>query len=246
MPLEGDSVALSPDGKILASAEYGAIHLWEVATGRERRRFEGHRGTAYSLAFSMDGSLLASGGNDRTALVWDVRSIPADSPPPTDRQALWTALAGADAAHAYKAICVLIADRSSVSFLRQRLHAVAARDSARIARLVADLDSDAFAVRESATRELERLSKLAEPALRKAAAAQPSLEARRRIEQLLQKVKGPVTDSDSLRALRSVEILEQIGSPEARWVLEKLADGAAEARLTLEAKAALARPAIRP
>jgi RNA polymerase sigma factor (sigma-70 family) len=246
MPLKGDSVVLSPDSKMLVAAQYNGIHLWEVATGRERHCFDGHRGTAYCLAFSTDGRLLASGGSDKTAIVWDVRSITEESPPPTDRPALWAALAGRDAARAYKAMCSLIANRSTVPYLRKQLRAVAAPDRTRIARLVADLDSDRFAVRDRATRELEQLGELAEPALRKALVSQPSLETRRRVDELLQKVKGPVTNPEQLQALRAVEVLEHLATREARQVLKTIAGGASEARLTQEAKASLARLAARP
>jgi hypothetical protein len=41
--------------------------------------------------------------------------------------------------------------------------------------------------------------------------------------------------------LRSIEVLELIGTTEARQVLEQLAAGKAEARVTQEARAALAR-----
>ncbi len=42
-----------------------------------------------------------------------------------------------------------------------------------------------------------------------------------------------------MQALRAVEVLERVGTPEARQILEDLARGAPEARLTREAKAAL-------
>jgi len=44
-----------------------------------------------------------------------------------------------------------------------------------------------------------------------------------------------------LRQLREIQVLEHIGTPEAQEVLKKLAQGAPEARLTQEAKAALDR-----
>jgi len=44
-----------------------------------------------------------------------------------------------------------------------------------------------------------------------------------------------------LRALRATTVLEEVASPEARQLLETLAEGAPEACLTREAKASLAR-----
>ena len=50
----------------------------------------------------------------------------------------------------------------------------------------------------------------------------------------------------SLRGLRALHALEQIGTPDAQEQLRKLAGGAPEARLTREAKASLDRLAKRP
>jgi hypothetical protein len=47
--------------------------------------------------------------------------------------------------------------------------------------------------------------------------------------------------AESLRNLRAVAVLEHIASAEARKLLDTLATGAPEARLTQEAKASLAR-----
>jgi hypothetical protein len=57
----------------------------------------------------------------------------------------------------------------------------------------------------------------------------------------LQKLEGPITSPQRLQALRAVEVLEHIGSPEAIKVLEYLSQGAPGARLTQEAKASLDR-----
>jgi DNA polymerase-1 len=87
--------------------------------------------------------------------------------------------------------------------------------------------------------ELEKLGEPAAPALRQALENKPSLEVRRRIEELLEKAKTPT--GENLRSLRAVQVLEHIGTDEARQVLKKLAEGAAGARLTQEAKASLER-----
>ena len=61
------------------------------------------------------------------------------------------------------------------------------------------------------------------------------------MQRLLDALKGPVPPGERLRALRAVETLEHIGTPEAQEVLKKLAAGAPEPRLTQEAKASLER-----
>ena len=52
--------------------------------------------------------------------------------------------------------------------------------------------------------------------LRTALAKPRSLEMQRRIEAILAKHGGRVPTPDGLRALRAMEVLEQIGTPEAR------------------------------
>src|SRR5262245_18000811 len=69
------SVALSPDGKTLASAHNDStIQLWDVKTGRLIRSFTGHTGHVPVIVFSPDGKLLAGGSPDQTVKLWDVSS----------------------------------------------------------------------------------------------------------------------------------------------------------------------------
>ena len=84
------------------------------------------------------------------------------------------------------------------------------------------------------------LADLAEPALLAALHDKPSVEKRRRVEDLLKRLDASVSP-ELLRGVRAVEVLESLGTPEARQVLQTLAKGAAEARLTREANAALKR-----
>ncbi|BAY28466.1 protein kinase [Nostoc carneum NIES-2107] len=66
-----NSVAFSSDGLIVAGGEsYHTITLWEVTTGRKIRTLA-HSGSVYSVAFSNDGRMLASGG-DNTIKLWEV------------------------------------------------------------------------------------------------------------------------------------------------------------------------------
>jgi hypothetical protein len=64
----------------------------------------------------------------------------------------------------------------------------------------------------------------------------PSLEFRRRVEQILKKLP-----SQRLQMVRGITVLERLGTADARQLLERLAKGPREARLTQEAKAALER-----
>ena len=68
----------------------------------------------------------------------------------------------------------------------------------------------------------------AEPALlRTLAEGHPSLEARQRMEEILQKIPQP--GLEQMRTLRAIQVLEHIGTSEARRLLKELAQGAAEA-----------------
>jgi WD40 repeat protein len=238
----------SPDGRTLV---FGAreIQLWETATGRARRTLEGHAASIMDCAFAPDGRTLLSGSEDTTVLVWDVARHREGRPGKRtnkELEALWGDLAGADGVRADRAIWSLAGcAEQTVPLLKRKLRPVPAVAPARLARLVAALDSDEFAVRDRAHRELEELGELAEAALRKALTSRPSPEARRRLERLLGAMQGRLAVPETVRALRGVEVLEHIGTPGARQVLAKLAEGTPEARLTREAKASLERLARR-
>ena len=86
------------------------------------------------------------------------------------------------------------------------------------------------------------LGAAAKPALRKVLAGNPSLELRRRVEPIVKKLDSWQASSPAMqREWRAVEVLELLGTPEARKLLQKLAQGLPDARLTQEAKASLER-----
>ncbi len=106
--------------------------------------------------------------------------------------------------------------------------------------MIAALDSTEFAERERAAEELEKLAETAAADLRQILTRKPALEVRRRIEALLEKIDG-LPHGRQLQALRALEVLEHIDTPETRKVLRKLAEGAGGARLTQEARQTLER-----
>jgi WD40 repeat protein len=245
------ALAFSPDGRLLASGSWGGkIHVWEVATGKERRSFPGHRGQVHTLAFSPDGKTLISGSADSTILLWDMFA-PTDQPPSeklaAERlEALWTNLSSADAGLVHETIVTMLNAPQALGLLRQRLQFIPRPDQANIERLIANLNSDEFATRQQASSELEKLGDLAVPFLTAALKTRPGLEVRLRIEQILAKAEHRVSSSEDLQTWRALEVLEHIGTPDAKQVVEKLAQGAPGHRITEEAKASLERLRKRP
>jgi hypothetical protein len=149
-------------------------------------------------------------------------------------------LAGADAGRAHRALWTLAsAPTQAIPLFRGQLRPVVAADAERVAGLLADLNSADFARRNRATKDIQKMGDGALPALHKALADRPPLEVRRRVERLLEGLAA--WSPEQLYALRAVEILECIGSPGAREVLDALAKGVPEAFLTREAQASLSR-----
>jgi WD40 repeat protein len=257
------ALALAPDGATLAAGEEQVIltrthgeaemarfqvekptvprpvWLWDLRTGRSLPSLEGEESDFRSLAFSPDGKTLASTSNNQTALLWDMTRVRrAEREVALSKDELhsaWATLASGDAAKAYEAMRSLgAAPRQVVPFLRERL-AEYPRLTERIARHLALLDDDRYAVREKATEGLIALGPDAEPALRKALGGAPSLEARQRIERVLAELTSPAAASENRRVVRAVEVLEQIATSEAKEVLAVFARGAADSLLTQEA-----------
>jgi RNA polymerase sigma factor (sigma-70 family) len=260
------AVAVSPDGRLIASSHISfwnyriypfadtprQVRLWDACSGEPVGSLAGHTWDLTSLAFAPDGSRLATGVADGTVLVWDtgpaLRAVRKGPRPLSAQQraAGWDDLAGADAAQAYQAVGKLAHDpHGAVTLLHDRLRPTDGVEAGRLARLVANLDSESFEERQKAEKELEALSDVAAPALRAALAKKPSPEARRRCAGLLEKLGGPLPAGELLRAVRGVQVLEAVGTPEAAAVLERLAAGAAAARLTREARESLHRLDVR-
>jgi hypothetical protein len=67
------SVAFSPDGQRLASAEGmgdNLVHLWATASGEELLQLRGHAGSVFAVVFSPKGDSLATGGADGVVRQW--------------------------------------------------------------------------------------------------------------------------------------------------------------------------------
>jgi WD40 repeat protein len=69
------SVALSPDGKHIASGSYdNTVRVWDAQTGEELAVLEGHSNWVRSVAFSPNGAHIVSGSDDETVRVWNAQT----------------------------------------------------------------------------------------------------------------------------------------------------------------------------
>ncbi|MCX7872153.1 MAG: protein kinase [Verrucomicrobiae bacterium] len=69
------SMAVSPDGKYIAVAEWkGTLRLWDATSGSELSSWTAHESTVYTLNFSFDSKKLATGGFDQAIKLWEIPS----------------------------------------------------------------------------------------------------------------------------------------------------------------------------
>ncbi|HEV3438545.1 MAG TPA: PQQ-binding-like beta-propeller repeat protein, partial [Gemmata sp.] len=234
----------SPDGRTLAVAySLGEVHVYEVATGSDRFRFLGHVDAALGVKFSPDGTRLCSFADDHTLLIWDVTGTRlASAPPPKNVDTAWADLESPDAGKGFAAIRYLAGDpTSAVRLVAEGVKPVAFVDAKVVAALIQKLGSPEFQDREGASKELAVFAPAVVDQLREAAGKSESPEVRTRLQTILARVDVTKLTGERLRAARAVEVLERIGSAEARKVLSGLVAGAPGAELTRNAAASIAR-----
>jgi hypothetical protein len=240
-------VTFSPDGRLLVTGDWnGPVRLWEVATGQERWCFKGHETyLRHQAAVSADGKLLATMSSDAPIFIWDVTGCYGRPPLSTpfseaDSERLWNQLRDLDATAAFTAMRTLMArPEPAVALLRKRLQPAVALEARAVEQLLRELDADDFATRQRSTAALAEAADYVEPLLQRAQERQPTAEFKRRIEHILEMARPGAPER--LRESRAIEVLERVGTPAARQLLETLAGGAREARRTREAQSALSR-----
>jgi WD40 repeat protein len=251
--LSGVPCAFGRTGRVVFVPDGNRVDLRDAFTGEKRGELTGHVGDVKCLALSPDGRTLLTGSMDETALAWDVTRFPVSpAPKPLTAAELtrhWADLLGQDAALAHRAMAALAAAPDQTpDWVKHHVRPMPPLELALIARHVAALDDDRFAVREQAQVALRKYGELVAPILEAELQKPLSLEKKRRVEQLLTQItpSHPADEhsTELLRALRAVAVLECLGTPAARAVLQGLAAGAPQARLTRAAQAAVQRMQI--
>ncbi|KAG5458789.1 MAG: WD repeat domain 10, partial [Olpidium bornovanus] len=64
------SVAFKPDGTQLLAAAGAQVLVYKTADGELIQSLKGHKDTVYCVDFAADGTRFASGGADKTVIIW--------------------------------------------------------------------------------------------------------------------------------------------------------------------------------
>ncbi len=250
---QNTGLSYSTDGRLIAAgrtAELSAdnvVHVWEAATGSERIQLPGHEFGVTATAFSPDGCTLASASRDGYALLWDLKTLQTVNPlgeadRTEDGESCWELLGQPDAKLAGRAMRVLArAPSRTVSFLATRLKPIGPASENQIKNWVRALDNKSFQLRETAAANLSAHFEVAEGQLKELLINQTSPEVKRRLQILLKACGLGELAKGQLQTLRGIELLENLGSPEARAILAQLASGDPRLSTTREASAAAQR-----
>jgi hypothetical protein len=243
MPRSG-ALAFTPDGGALAvGCSDGAIRRFDLRTGQQLAPLPGHVGSVVALCYPPDGKVLHSYGSDGQFCVWRSSALRDWKPKAgplgeSILDSLWDALRSDDPLDLYGCLETLGASPAEVvPFLSKRLVPVVAQDAERIEQLIAEAQKRDYNTRKKAIIELRKIGAPAAPILRRVM-DRGGDESLRKLQGELESLTPVV---DQTRTTRALAVLERIGTAEARQLLEKLANGAADAELTIQAKAALER-----
>jgi WD40 repeat protein len=233
-------LACSADSRWLAAADSDrTMTVWDLTTWSKVHQLTGHDSPITQIAFTKDGRGLVSNA-DLSPILWDL--CPKDLP----RDGHWAALASEVGDQAYRAQWALIKDpAAAVKLLGEKIKP----DELGVRRKqfdqwVTDLDNPQFKVREAAEKGLTAAGyRVSVGWLRKALADSKSDEARTRLERTLAKREKP--NPREWRLQRAVQVLELIGTPEARALLKTWA-AAEGSPVADDARAAIGRLEKRP
>jgi RNA polymerase sigma factor (sigma-70 family) len=258
----------SPDNQLLATGHAdGTIRTWSMKTNNLIKQFPPTNSNINQVHFSKEGDWLLtisdalrlwevrSGGLAATKPIPSLHPVDQDLArleprfglirlfedvplPKLTLEKAWELLAEEDPEIAFNAMRFFTQDLKAPTFFSDKISPAKAEDPEIIQKWIADLESERFTVRESATKKLREKGKSVIPALKKTLRGKLSPETQERITKLHDSLLETYL-SEELRTHRAVQILSWQGSNDSIKTLEKWASGAEEAPLTEDAKVAL-------
>jgi hypothetical protein len=212
-------MAFSPDGRVLATAGRGRVIVVHECASREMRlSLAGQEGVS-ALSLSPGGTLLASGSKDSTMVVWDVTGKALARPAASD-DALWEDL-GSDARTAFGAMGRLLLDpRRAVALFKARLRNTGPMSDEKAEELLVLLGDEDGELSGRAERALGSAGPSVRRLVREAQTKTLAVGFKERLGRVLAKLdrqKGA-----EFRPGRAVEVLERLGTPEARALLAEM------------------------
>lgn len=247
-------VAFAPDGRTLALFDAQRVRVYDLLTGKQLASYSAPD-IAYdryafslgpqSLGFAPDGRTLATGHEDGSVLLWQV---PRTAGVEAERATPWDDLASDSPVKARAAVDRLGRNPGTALALLKTRFQPPPPPMDSVPALLKDLDSDDFVTRERADRRLRAQGARAEPDLRRALVGASSVDLKRRIEDLLDALTRVVwrlpLSGETLRGVRAIEVLERVGTPDARALLGGWAEQTQDQRLAAEARFALERSVL--
>jgi WD40 repeat protein len=245
------AIAFSKDGRSLVSGSFDkTVRLWETFSGKQIALFKGHIGEVMGVGFLRDGRSVYSAGTDTVVYRWDVPGLSNNGQLPDltlavgELDAAWNLLSTEETPRGHEAMwrCVASAQQAIAHMIREKK--VYLLDPDRVKKLFRDLDASHYPTRSAAMNELAGYGRWMEGRYDEAMANAPSLEYKRRVEILKEKLNATESPSlvrERLRVRRYMLMCEQVGSADALAALRMLAEKGPEEELRAEAKASLRR-----
>jgi len=257
-----NSVAFSPAGTFFAYGTKSELAVLDTESGEKLLTRTVETGAITSVAFSPLGRHIAAGQTDRSLTLQSLHPRHWDVPPPIRHPGskrlrnLWETLAGDRPVASLQALFHLAGrgDRV-VPFLRRRIRPLVRgtgpekkRIDARMSSFIAKLGDRSYSERQKATEELYALLSDVPASgvrrLEKKIEVLDDPEVTSRLKQVQQELEGISTallKGDRLRLFRAIQVLEMIGTPEARDLLRMMAGKASGNSMATFARSALER-----
>lgn len=245
VPFDGDPPAMAADGRLLVAHVRGALRQYDLWAGREVRGYDPPHDHCAGAVASPDGKTLAVigvGAGGRLAVY--LTPFPTLPPPIHPRADLsrqqvgdyWAALASPNLFHRRYAVSVFVArPEQTMTVAPARLSPVPDRDRLLVEDLVKNLADPDPTFRDRVAAELDHYTVKFRPLLTAARDAAGPGPVRDKLTAALAKANGQLPEAGA------VEVLEGIGTPEARTLLTALAGGAKGAAVTEHAVASMKR-----